>query len=117
MDGVQESDFTNDVALSGKGEINENGKFVLDGSDTPGIAFDLADDSESEEETLQIRFYSEDPSGASSALEEIQIGETFSSVINDAYDPITGELGLPRKVKLKDKDKDKDKGKTPFVLY
>jgi hypothetical protein len=107
IEGVQESDFTNDVALSGQGEINEEGKFVLEGLDTPGITLDPADDSESEDKTLQIRFYSEDPSGASSNLKEIQIGETLSSVVNDAYDP----LRLPSKVKLK------DKGKTPFVLY
>ena len=92
IDGVQESDFTNDVSLSGWGVIAESGNIILDGPTDEGIALNLVADSEDEGETLSISFYSEDPSTTTFDLSQIQIGETVSAEVIDAADPITGTL-------------------------
>lgn len=78
IDGVQESDFTNDVSLSGWGVIAESGNIILDGATKAGIALNLVADSDDEGETLSISFYSANP--------DLSVYEPENLVVNGDFE-------------------------------
>ena len=87
IDGVDESDFTNNVSLSGFGVIAESGNIVLEGATEEGIALNLAADSEDEGETLSISFYSENP--------DLSVYEPENLVVNGDFEADAVVLGAP----------------------
>ena len=93
IDGVQESDFTNDVSLSGWGVIAESGNIILDGATEEGIALNLAADSEDEGEALSISFYSADPDLSVYEPENLVVNGDFEAdvLFNGRRDQFTPE--------------------------